>query len=63
MDSELSTTLNEADCAAVIGAGTSADPEDSSDQETPMELDAPCSCVADLEGVLVSVPPHQTGRQ
>ena len=55
MESGLSASLDEADCAAVAGAGTSADPEAFSDHETPKELDAPSSCVADLEGVPVSV--------
>ena len=39
----------------MAGAGTSAEPEASSDQDTPKELDAPSSFVADPEGVPVSV--------
>ena len=39
----------------MAGAGTSADPEASSDQDTPKEPDAPSSFVADPEGVPVSV--------
>ena len=39
----------------MAGAGTSADLEGSSDHETPKEPDTPSSCVADLEGVSVSV--------
>ena len=39
----------------MAGAGTSADPEASSDQDTPKEPDASSSFVADLEGVPVSV--------
>ena len=49
MDSELSASSDNADAAAVAGAGTSAKPEASSDQETPKEPDAPSSFVADLE--------------
>ena len=55
MDSELSALSDEADYAVVVGAGTSADPEASSDHETPKELDAPSSLVVDPEGVPVSV--------
>ena len=55
MDSELSASSEEADAAAVAGAGTSAEPEASSDHETPKEPDAPSSLVADPEGVPVSV--------
>ena len=55
MDSELSASSDEADAAAVAGAGTLADPEASSDQETPKEPNAPSLLVADLEGVPVSV--------
>ena len=54
-DPGLSTLSNEADGAAVEGAGTSADPEASSDHETLKEPDAPSSCVSDPEGVPVSV--------
>ena len=39
----------------VAGAGTSAEPEASSDHNTPKELDAPSSFVADPEGVPVSM--------
>ena len=55
VESELSASSDEADAAAVAGGGTSADPEASSDQDTPKEPDAPSSFVADPEGVLVSV--------
>ena len=55
MVSELSTSSNEDDAAAVAGAGTSAELEASSDQETPKEPDAPSSFVADPEDVPVSV--------
>ena len=55
MDSELSASLDEADAAAVAGAGTSADLEASSDDYTPKEPDAPSSFVADPEGVPISV--------
>ena len=39
----------------MAGAGTSAEPEASSDQDTPKDPDAPSSFVADPEGVPVSV--------
>ena len=55
MDIELSASSDEADAAAVAGAGTSAEPEASSDHDTPKEPDALSSFVADLEGVPVSV--------
>ena len=55
MESGLSASSDEAECAVVAGAGTSADPEASSDHETPKEPDVPSSCVSDPEGVLVSV--------
>ena len=55
MDSELSSSSNEEDSAAVAGAETSADPEASSPHDTPKEPDALFSLVADPEGVLVSV--------
>ena len=55
MDSKLSASLDEADAAAVVGAGTSADPEAFFDHETPKEPDARSSLVADPEGVPVSV--------
>ena len=54
---------DEADSAAVEGAGTSVDPEASSDHETPKEPDASSSLVADPEGVPVVCAPHQRGRQ
>ena len=53
VESELSASSDEADAAAVAGAGTSADPEASSDQDAPKEPDAPSSFVADPEGVPV----------
>ena len=55
VESELSASSDEADAAAVAGAGTSAEPKASSDYDTPKEPDAPSSSVADLEGVPVSV--------
>ena len=55
VESELSASSDEADAAAVVGAGTSAEPEASSDHDTPKEPDAPSSFVADPEGVPVSV--------
>ena len=55
MESGVSASSDEADCAAVAGAGTSADPEAFSDHETLKELDAPSSSVVDAEGVPVSV--------
>ena len=55
VDSELSASSDEADAAAVAGAGTSEDLEASSDDDTPKEPDAPSSFVADPEGVQVSV--------
>ena len=55
MDSELSTSSDEADAAAVKDAGTSVDPEASFDHETPKDPDVPSSLVADPEGVPVSV--------
>ena len=55
VESELSASSDEADAAAVPGTGTSADPEASSDQDTPKEPDAPSSFVVDQEGVPVSV--------
>ena len=39
----------------MAGAGTSAQPEASLDQDTPKEPDAPSSFVADPDGVPVSV--------
>ena len=39
----------------MAGPGTSAEPEASSDNDTPKEQDAPSSFMADLEGVPVSV--------
>ena len=55
MDFELSASSDEADAAAVAGVGTLAEPEASSDHDTPKEQDAPSSFVADPEGVPVSV--------
>ena len=55
MDFELSASSDEADVAAVACAGTSAEPEASSNKDTPKEPDAPSSFVADPEGVPVSV--------
>ena len=55
VESELSASLDEADAAAVAGEGTSAEPEASSDQETPKEPDNPSSMVADPEGMPISV--------
>ena len=63
MDPKLSASSDEVDTAAVAGAGTSADPEASSNHETPKDPDAPSSLVADPEGVPVVCAPHQTGRQ
>ena len=55
MESELSASSDEADAAAVEGAGTSAEPEAFSDHDTHKEPDAPSSFVADPEGVPVTV--------
>ena len=55
VESELSASSDEAAAAAVAGAGTSAEPEAFSDQDTPKEPDAPSSFVDDPEGVPVSV--------
>ena len=55
VDSELSASSDKADSVAVAGAGTSTDPEASSDHKTPKEKDAPSSLVADPEGVPISV--------
>ena len=55
MDSKLLASSDKANAAAVAGAGTSAEPEASSNHETPKDLDAPSSFVADPEGVPVSV--------
>ena len=55
MDFELSASSDEADAAAVAGAGTSVDPKVFSDHENPKEPDAPSSLVADSEGLPVSV--------
>ena len=55
VESELSASSDEADAAAVAGAGTSAEPEASSDHDTPKEPDAPSSLLADQDGVPVSV--------
>ena len=55
MDSELLASSDEADAAAVASAGTSTEPEASSDHDTPKETDAPSFVVADPEGVPASV--------
>ena len=55
MDFELSASSDEADAAAVVGAGTSAEPEASFDHDTPKDPGAPSSFVVDPEGALVSV--------
>ena len=55
VESELSASSDEDDAAALAGAGTTAEPEASSDHDTPKEPDAPSSFVADPEGVPVSV--------
>ena len=55
VESELSASSDEADAAAVAGAGTSAEPEASSDHDTPKEPDATSSFVADPESVTFSV--------
>ena len=55
VESELSASSDEVDFEAVVGAGTSANLEASSDHETPKETDAPSSCVVDPEVMLVSV--------
>ena len=55
VESELSTSSDEVNAAAVAGAGTSAEPEASSDQDTPKVPDAPYSFVVDPEGVPVNV--------
>ena len=55
MDYELPASSDEADAAAVAGAGTSVEPKASSDHDTPKEPDAPSSFVADPEGVPISV--------
>ena len=63
VDSELSALSDEADIAAVAGVGTSAEPEASSDHDTPKEPYAPSSVVADPEGVPVSVRSSSDWRQ
>ena len=55
VESELSASSDEADAAAVVGAGTSVEPEAFSNHDTPKDPDAPSSFVADPEGVPVSV--------
>ena len=55
MESELSASSDEADAAAMAGAGTLAEPEASSDHEIPKDPDAPSSLVDDPEGVQVKV--------
>ena len=39
----MSASSDEADCAAMAGAGTSSDPDDSFDHETPKDPGAPSS--------------------
>ena len=39
----MSASSDEADCAAVVGAGTLAEQKASFDHETPKDLDAPSS--------------------
>ena len=51
----MSWSTDEADAPAVAGAGTSAEPEASSNHGTPKDPDTPSSFVADPEGVPVSV--------
>ena len=51
VESGLSASSDEADCADVAGAGTSAYPESSSDHKTPKEPDAPSYCIVFPEGV------------
>ena len=63
MDSELSASSDETDATALAGAGTLAELEASSDQDTPKEPDTPSSFVADLEGVPVSVRSSSDWRQ
>ena len=55
VESGQSASSDEEDCAAVAGTGTSADLDASSDHKTPKEPDAHSSCVANPEGVSVSV--------
>ena len=55
VESELSDSSDKADAAAQAGVGTSAEPEASSDHDTPKEPDGPSLFVADPEGVPVSV--------
>ena len=55
MDSKLSALSDEEDSVGVAGAGTTTDTEGFSNHETPKELQAPSSLVADPEGVSVSV--------
>ena len=55
VESEPSASSDEADAAAVASAGTSAEPEASSDHDTPKEPNTRSSFVADPEGVLVSL--------
>ena len=55
MESGQSASSHEADYAVVAGAGTSTDPEASSEHGTPQEPDAPSSSVDDIEGVPANV--------
>ena len=63
MDSELSASSDEADAAVVAGAGTLAEPQASSDHDTPKEPYDHSSFVADPEGVPVSMRSSSDGRQ
>ena len=51
----MSASSDEADIIVMAGAGTSAEPELSSDHDTPKEPGAPSSFVADTQVVSVSV--------
>ena len=51
----MSASSDEADIIVMAGAGTSTDPEATSDHDTPKEPDAPSSFVANPESVPVSV--------
>ena len=55
VESGLSASSDEADCADAVGAGTSVDPKASSDNKIPKHPDAPSLYVADPEGVSISV--------
>ena len=62
LDSELSASSDNADCAAVAGAGTSANSEASSDHKTPKEPHTPSSLVADQKVCRSVCAPHQNKR-